>query len=147
MTNVFWAQVADANITNIQQKDAEWLLSFDNGATITANPDKESFTLKINGINYDGFTPFSIRGAMAIFKKGELDMVLPVKENLELLASQPNYDKLKERIKISRTADGFVKVTGHYDDLKWKNKFLGEVNGKEQTSDLEVEPLLLLRRK
>jgi len=37
-------------------------------------------------------------------------------------------------------------VTGRYDDLKWKNKFLGEVNGKEQTSDLEVEPLLLLRK-
>ena len=147
MNNVFWAQVADAKITNIQQKDAEWMLSFDNGATITANPDKDSFTLKINGITYDGFTPFSSRGTMAVFKKGELDMVLPVKENLELLASQPNYEKLKERIKISRTADGFVKVTGRYDDLKWKNKFLGEVNGKEQTSDLEVEPLLLLKKK
>lgn len=147
MNNLFWAQVSDAKIINIRQKNAEWILTFDNGAAITTNPDNDWFMLKVNGITYDGFTPFSRRGVMAIFKPGELDMVLPIKEDVELLASQPNYDKLKERIRISRTEDGFIKVTGRYDDLKWKNKFMGEVNGKEQVKDIEVEPLLLLNRK
>lgn len=148
LNNVFWAQFADARIRTVTQEAGVWRIGFDNGVEVTTDPGRERFTMRSGDITYDGFTPFSDRGVMAVFADTSSGLVLPLPgAELELLPSQPHYDLLRERITLEKTPEGFVRVTGRYRDLKWKNKLLADVDGRERVSEVEVEPLLLFRRK
>jgi len=146
-TDIFWSQIADRKIVDVDQKGTEYTVRFDDGSMIRTDPEESihSYWLEKDGIRYDGFTPFSTKGVMAILKQGDFDVALPVRDDLEVLPSQPYRDRLD--VKITRAKDGFVRVHGNFSKIPWKLPYLHSRNGKEVTDIIDVEPVLMLRRK
>lgn len=151
--NIFWAQIADHLIADFDQDGDEYMIRFHAGAngsapTVWTNPRAGRFWLETGGIRYDGFTPFSSRGVMAILKQGDFDLTLPFRHELEILPSQPHRESI--RIDISRTPQGFVRVRGNFSERGWQlPKLTGDSNTAvdEKITLVDVEPVLLLRRK
>lgn len=147
--NIFWSLIADRKIARYDRKGDEFTIVFEKGqdrvpAKIWGNPVKKAFWVEKDGIRYDGFTPFSTRGVMAITRQGDIDMVLPVQVDLEVLPSQPHRADLD--VTISRTKDGFVRIKGNFSKIPWRLKRLRDLDGKEVTDEIEVEPVLMLRK-
>ena len=127
LEDIFWSRIADHTIKDVQQNGAELTYTFDNGSVLWVDPDKRKYWLEEGGIRYDGFTPFSSKGVMAVIAPGDFDIVLPVKEMLEVIPSQPNRDKLN--VAITKEPDGRVRVKGsippfkvvhYYAESDWK---------------------------
>ncbi|MBN1675016.1 MAG: hypothetical protein JXR37_28495 [Kiritimatiellae bacterium] len=143
--HAFWARIADHKIVDIDQEGTAYTITFENGAVLWTDPEEKRFWLQENGIRYDGFSPFSSKGVMAILKQGDFDITLPIKDDLEILPSQPHREKLD--VTISKTDEGFVRVAGNFSKVPWKQPFLFNKNKREVTEEIDVEPVLMLRRR
>ena len=143
--NIFWSQVADVRIADVDQKGSAWTIRYEDGSVVWTDPEAGRFWLEQGGIRYDGFTPFSSKGIMAILKQGDFDLTLPVKEDLEILPSQPHRDKIE--VAFEKTARGFVRVRGNFSKVPWEEMYLYNEGDKELTKRIEVSPVLLLRKK
>jgi hypothetical protein len=145
--NIIWAQNADADIVDIDRTGTEYRIRFANGNTLWADPGREAWRMEAGGVLYDGFTPFSTRGVMAILLQGDFDLTLPVKDMLEILPSQPYREKLD--VTIEPAADGRIRVRGNFSRIPWKLKWVHRPEGakKEVVELRDASPVLLLRRR
>ncbi|MBL7222915.1 MAG: hypothetical protein ISS72_03585 [Candidatus Brocadiae bacterium] len=88
-----------------------------------------------------GLTPFNSKGVMAVIKQGDFGIVLPVKEMLEIIPSQPNRDKLD--VSITQEPDGRVRVKGNFSKVPFK--IIHYPRGSDPKW-IDAEPVLMLRR-
>ena len=86
-----------------RRKGTESRYTFDNGSILAADPERRTWWLQEGGVRYDGFTPFNNVGVMAIIRQGDFDLVLPVKDMLEVIPSQPHRDELDVAITGERS--------------------------------------------
>lgn len=143
--SIAWSRNADAAIVDVDREGTAYKIRYDNGNTLWADPEKNTWKLEEKGILYDGFTPFNNKGVMAILKQGDFDITLPVTEMLEVIPSQPQRDKLD--VKIERTEAGKVRVRGNSSKVPWKLRWLHKNDAGAEVVDLrDVEPVLMLRR-
>ena len=147
LQNIFWAQFADAFITDVEQKGTAYTISFDNGCVLSGNPVESvyAFQLQKDGVTYRNFTPFNNRGVMAVFGGDSFDVTVPTADDLEVMPSLPGRDQMT--VEITRISPGEVRVKGSFNGLRWKQKRIREVAGKEKVEDEDADPILLLRVK
>lgn len=143
--NIFWSRVADHRLVDIDQQGTAYMLRFENGSVLYADPEKRTWWLEEGGVRYDGFTPFNNRGVMAILKQGPFDIVLPVRDMLEIIPSQPHREQLD--VVISQEADGRIRVRGDFSKVPWTLPTLRNVDGKKVRGTTDAAPVLMLRKK
>jgi len=144
--NIVWSRNADAAITDVDREGTAYRIKFDNGNTLWADPEKNTWRLQEGGVLYDGFTPFSSKGVMAILRQGDFDITLPTREMLEIIPSQPNRDRLD--VKIEKADDGRIRVRGNFSKTPWKLAWCHKPEGAaaDVVEMRDVEPVLMLRK-
>ena len=143
--NIFWSRIADTRIADVDQDGSVWTVRYEDGSVLCTDPENNRFWLEQDGIRYDGFTPFSSKGVMAITRQDDFDITLPVKDDLEVLPSQPFRDRLD--VTITKTRKGLARVRGNFSKNPWEEMFLYNEGDRELLKKIEVSPVLLLRRK
>jgi len=141
--DIFWSRVADQKIVGAQKNGTEFTYTFDNGSVLWVDPEKQKYWLEEGGVRYDGFTPFNNKGVMAILDQGDFDLVLPVREMLEILPSQPHRDKLLETVSITKEPDGRIRVKGNFSQIPFKVVFYDK---DEKMTWVDAPPVLMLSR-
>jgi len=127
----------------MEHNGTEYTYTFDNGSKLAVDPEQKKYWLEEGGVRYDGFTPFNNKGVMAIIRQGDFDLVLPVKEMLEIIPSQPHRDKLLEKVAITKEADGRIRVRGNFSQFPFKVVLYD----KNETMEwVDATPVLMLRR-
>jgi hypothetical protein len=141
LEDIFWSRLADHTIVDVEQWGSELTYKFANGSTLWVDPEKRKYWLEEAGVRYDGFTPFNNKGVMAIIQQGDFDIVLPIKEMLEIIPSQPNREKLN--VAITREPDGRIRVKGNFSNVPFK---VVHYYAESDWKWIDAEPVLMLRR-
>jgi hypothetical protein len=142
--NLIWAQVADAKVSDVQQDDAQYTISYDNGATLWADVAANRWRLNKDGVRYDGFTPFNNRGYMAVLAQGEFEITISGEHRLEISPQQP----FREQITFeSRSGNGQTVLRGRFGHHKWRIPIVKTTSDKKETTrGYEADPVLVLRK-
>ncbi len=140
--NVAWSKVADARVTDLDQTGARFVTRYDTGAVMEADLDANRWVLTLDGVRYDGFTPFSSRGAMAILRQGDFDVTVPGEHHLRLSPHQPFADQSSVKCEVR---DGATRITGHFGGPAWDIPVMSTTpEGKETTIGHPSAPVLVL---
>jgi hypothetical protein len=143
--NIFWAQIADAKVLDIDKDGPKFTVKYDNGCVLKADIEKDNFSLEKGKIVYDGFTPFNDRGYMAVLKQDEFEIKIPGKHYLEISPNQPYRDKIE--FKFIHNSDNTTTLKGKFGHLKWKVGIIQKTQeGKEIVVNIDADPVLVLRK-
>jgi hypothetical protein len=142
--NLIWARTADTKVRNIQQKGAQFTITYATGAGLWADVEENRWVLSEGGVRYDGFTPFNNRGYMAVLAQGDFDISLPGEYRLEVSPYQPFRDEI---VFESFPQKGHTVIRGRFGHLKWRIPILKVTSdGQETTEPYEADPVLVLRK-
>jgi len=139
--HVFWSRIADQKIVDVKKNAPEYTFTFAGGSVLWVDPENRKYWLEEDGIRYDGFTPFNNKGVMAIIQQGDFDVVLPVKDMLEVIPSQPNREKLD--VTITKEPDGRIRVKGNFSKVPFK---VVHYPRGDDWRWIDADPVLMLRR-
>jgi hypothetical protein len=140
--NLAWAQVADAKVRAVRQAGSRFTVAYDNGVEIESDLQANRWALTKGGVRYDGFTPFSPRGTMAVLAQGPFEITLPGEHRLEVSPNQP----FRERIRFECVVEkGQTRIRGQFGDHKWPIPVI--VGGaQERVAPYDADPVLVLRK-
>ncbi len=143
--NIFWAQIADAKVIDINKNGSKFTIKYDNGCILKADIEKDTFLLEKGKIIYDGFTPFNNKGYMAVLKQDEFEIKIPGRHHLEISPNQPYKDKIE--FKCIQNKDNTTTLKGKFGHLKWKVGIIQKSReGKEIVVNIDADPVLVLRK-
>ena len=142
--NLAWAQVADAKVRTVRRQGSRFTTAYDNGVEIDADIGANRWTLTKGGVRYDGFTPFSPRGAMAVLTPGPFEITLPGEHRLEVSPQQPFRDTIRFECVVSA---GKTILRGNLGDRKWPIPIIEDAaDGVERSVVYQADPVLVLRK-
>ena len=142
--NIFWAQIADAKVIDIDQQESIFTIKYDNGCILKADIAKNTWTLKKENVVYDGFTPFNDRGYMAVLKQDTFEIKIPGKHCLEISEQQPFSDKIE--FTYVENSDNTTTIKGRFGHIKWQVGIIQIKDGKEVIVPIEVDPVLVIKK-